>query len=51
LQIIPIPIEKEIVPDDDLSELILNSADVLDGDVLVIAQKLSQSKKVGFKFS
>jgi coenzyme F420-0:L-glutamate ligase/coenzyme F420-1:gamma-L-glutamate ligase len=40
LQIIPIPIEKEIVPDDDLSELILNSADVLDGDVLVIAQKI-----------
>ena len=40
MQIIPIPIEKEIVPDDDLSELILNSADVLDGDVLVIAQKI-----------
>ena len=40
MQIIPIPIGKEIVPDDDLSELILNSADVLDGDVLVIAQKI-----------
>jgi coenzyme F420-0:L-glutamate ligase/coenzyme F420-1:gamma-L-glutamate ligase len=40
LQIIPIPIEKEITPDDDLSELILNSGDILDGDVLVIAQKI-----------
>ena len=40
LQIIPIPIEKEITTDDDLSELILNSGDILDGDVLVIAQKI-----------
>ena len=40
MQIIPIPIEKEITLDDDLSELILNSGDILDGDVLVIAQKI-----------
>jgi coenzyme F420-0:L-glutamate ligase/coenzyme F420-1:gamma-L-glutamate ligase len=40
LQIIPIPIEKEITVDDDLSKLILNSGDILDGDVLVIAQKI-----------
>jgi len=40
LQIIPIPIEKEITTDDDLSKLILNSGDILDGDVLVIAQKI-----------
>ena len=40
MQIIPIPIEKEITPDDDLSKLILNSGDILDGDVLVIAQKI-----------
>jgi len=40
LQIIPIPIEKEITTDDDLSELILNSGDILDGDILVIAQKI-----------
>jgi coenzyme F420-0:L-glutamate ligase/coenzyme F420-1:gamma-L-glutamate ligase len=40
LQIIPIPIEKEITMDDDLSKLILNSGDILDGDVLVIAQKI-----------
>ena len=40
LQIIPIPIEKEITTDDDLSKLILNSGDILDGDVIVIAQKI-----------
>ena len=40
MQIIPIPIEKEINTDDDLSELILNSGDILDGDILVIAQKI-----------
>jgi coenzyme F420-0:L-glutamate ligase/coenzyme F420-1:gamma-L-glutamate ligase len=40
LQIIPIPIEKEITMNDDLSKLILNSGDILDGDVLVIAQKI-----------
>ena len=40
MQIIPIPIEKEITVDDDLSKLILNSGDILDGDVLVIAQKI-----------
>ena len=40
LKIIPIPIEKEITTDDDLSKLILNSGDILDGDVLVIAQKI-----------
>ena len=40
MQIIPIQIEKEITPDDDLSKLILNSGDILDGDVLVIAQKI-----------
>jgi coenzyme F420-0:L-glutamate ligase/coenzyme F420-1:gamma-L-glutamate ligase len=40
LQIIPIPIEKEITIGDDLSKLILASGDVLDGDILVIAQKI-----------
>lgn len=40
MQIIPIPIEKEITVDDDLSELILASGNVMDGDVLVIAQKI-----------
>jgi coenzyme F420-0:L-glutamate ligase/coenzyme F420-1:gamma-L-glutamate ligase len=40
LQIIPIPIENEITVDDDLSELILDSGNVIDGDILVIAQKI-----------
>ena len=38
MQIIPIPIEKEITMDDDLSKLILNS--INDGDVLCLAQKI-----------
>jgi coenzyme F420-0:L-glutamate ligase/coenzyme F420-1:gamma-L-glutamate ligase len=40
LQIIPIFIEKEITTDDDLSELILSSGNILDDDILVIAQKI-----------
>ena len=40
MQIIPIHIEKEITPDDDLSELILNSTNIEDGDILVVAQKI-----------
>jgi len=40
LQIIPIPFEKEITVDDDVSELILSSGNVLDGDIIVIAQKI-----------
>jgi len=40
LQIIPIYIEKEIEPLDDISKLISNSFDICDGDILVIAQKI-----------
>ena len=40
MQIIPIFIEKEITTDDDLSELILSSGNILDDDILVIAQKI-----------
>ncbi len=40
MQIIPLHIEKEIEPSDDLSELILMSSDLNDGDILVIAQKI-----------
>jgi coenzyme F420-0:L-glutamate ligase/coenzyme F420-1:gamma-L-glutamate ligase len=40
LQIIPIPFEKEITVDDDVSELILSSGNILDGDIIVIAQKI-----------
>jgi coenzyme F420-0:L-glutamate ligase/coenzyme F420-1:gamma-L-glutamate ligase len=40
LQIIPIHIEKEIIPSDDISDLIIKSKKVNDGDVIVIAQKI-----------
>ncbi len=40
MQIIPIPVEKEIEPSDDLSNIILNSEKLNDGDILVIAQKI-----------
>ena len=40
MQIIPIHIEKEIEPSDDLSDIILKSEKLNDGDILVIAQKV-----------
>ena len=40
MQIIPLYIEKEIQPSDELSELILTSTDLYDGDILVVAQKI-----------
>lgn len=40
MQIIPIYIEKEIGPDDDISKLIINSEEIHNGDILVIAQKI-----------
>ena len=40
LQILPVHIEKEITSDDNLSKIIINSADIDDGDILVIAQKV-----------
>ena len=40
MQIIPIHIEKEIEPSDDLSKLILNYSKLNDGDILVVAQKI-----------
>lgn len=40
MQIIPIHIEKEIEFDDDLSKLIINSEEIQNGDILVIAQKI-----------
>lgn len=40
MQIIPIFIEKEIEPSDDISELIINSSELNDGDIIVIAQKI-----------
>lgn len=40
MQIIPIFIEKEIEPSDDISELIIKSSELNDGDIIVIAQKI-----------
>jgi len=40
LKITPVYIAKEINSDDNLSKIILNSANVTDGDILVIAQKI-----------
>ena len=40
LQILPVHIEKEITTDDNLSKIIINSTDIDDGDILVIAQKV-----------
>jgi len=40
LQIIPLYIEKEINLSDDISELISNSFEISDGDILVVAQKI-----------
>ena len=40
MQIIPIHIEKEIEHDDDISKLIINSEEIHNGDILVVAQKI-----------
>ncbi len=40
MQIIPIHVEKEIEPIDDISDIILKSEKLNDGDILVIAQKI-----------
>lgn len=40
MEIIPILIEKEVEPSDDLSELIIASGQIQDGDIVVIAQKI-----------
>jgi len=40
LQIIPLYIEKEIESSDDISELILMSSELSDGDILIVAQKI-----------
>lgn len=40
MQIIPIHIEKEIEPDDNIAELIITSEEIHNGDILVVAQKI-----------
>ena len=40
MEILPVHIEKEIEPSDNLSELIVSSNQIQDGDIVVIAQKI-----------
>ncbi|MDF2421404.1 MAG: coenzyme F420-0:L-glutamate ligase [Nitrosopumilus sp.] len=40
MQIIPIHFEKEIEPSDDISDIILKSEKLRDGDIVVVAQKI-----------
>lgn len=40
MQLIPIHIEKEIDPSDDLSNLLLDSVSLQDGDIVIVAQKI-----------
>jgi coenzyme F420-0:L-glutamate ligase/coenzyme F420-1:gamma-L-glutamate ligase len=40
MQIIPIHIEREIEPGDDISQLIINSEEIHNGDIVIIAQKI-----------
>ena len=40
LQIIPVNIQKEIKHDDDLVDLVLESSEINDGDILVFSQKI-----------
>ena len=40
MKINPVHIDKEIISGDNLAKIILNSTDVCDGDILVIAQKI-----------
>ncbi len=40
MQIIPVHVEKEIKPSDDITDIILKSEKLNDGDILVIAQKI-----------
>ena len=40
MQIIPIHFEKEINPSDDISDIILESEKLQDGDIVVVAQKI-----------
>lgn len=40
LNVIPVPIAKEIEPNDKIVDLILDSHEVCDGDILIIAQKI-----------
>ena len=40
IQIIPVKIQKDIVPNDNLVDLVLESTEIHDGDILVFSQKI-----------
>ena len=40
IQIIPVKIQKDIVPNDSLVDLVLESTEIQDGDILVFSQKI-----------
>jgi|TARA_B100002003_G_scaffold48629_1_gene43777 coenzyme F420-0:L-glutamate ligase/coenzyme F420-1:gamma-L-glutamate ligase len=40
IQIIPVKIQKDIVPNDNLVDLVLESTEIQDGDILVFSQKI-----------
>ncbi|MBU13332.1 MAG: coenzyme F420-0:L-glutamate ligase, partial [Nitrosopumilales archaeon] len=40
MQIIPVKIQKDIVPNDNLVDLVLESTEIQDGDILVFSQKI-----------
>ena len=40
LQVIPVKIQKEIEPDDDLVDLVIGSSEINDGDIFVFSQKI-----------
>jgi len=40
IQIIPVKIQKDIVPNDNLGDLVLEATEIQDGDILVFSQKI-----------
>jgi coenzyme F420-0:L-glutamate ligase/coenzyme F420-1:gamma-L-glutamate ligase len=40
IQIIPVKIQKDIIPNDNLVDLVLESTEIQDGDILVFSQKI-----------
>ncbi len=47
MEIIPLCIEKEITPSDDISSLIIQAQPIRDGDILVVAQKIISKQEKG----
>ena len=40
IQIIPVKIQKDIIPNDNLVDLVLESTEIQDDDILVFSQKI-----------